>query len=182
MRREPEVIRVYSQSMLEAVKATGQVRQYVDDAEALRKWYSGQERLKTFLEGPHIREQDKASLIDKLFGGGRLPPLLFNLVRVLINKKRILLLPEILREFRHIGEEELGQLVAHVTTAIPMDLPKQKLLSQKLEMVTGRKFTMDFKVDPEVLGGVLVKYKDVIIDGTLRGRLRALRSRLEAVA
>ncbi len=182
MRREPEVIRVYSQSLLEAVKGTGQLKQYVADAEDLRKWYLGQARLRAFWEGPHIREQEKMEFAEKVFGGGRLPPILFNLLRVLINKKRILLLPDILREFRHIGEEELGQLVGHVTTAIQLDPTKQRLLGQKLEMVTGHKFTLDFLVDPEVLGGVLVKYKDVIIDGTLRGRLRALRSQLEAVA
>ncbi|MDY0001955.1 MAG: ATP synthase F1 subunit delta [Polyangia bacterium] len=182
MRREPEAIRVYSQSMLEAVKPTGQIQQYVDDAERLRQWYVEQKRLRTVLEGPHIPERLKFSLVDKLFGGGRLPPLLYNLVRVLIDKKRILVLPEILTEFRLIGEEELGKLVATVTTAVPMDASSQRLLGQKLEMVTGNRFTVDFRVDPKVLGGVLVKYKDVIIDGTLRGRLRVLRARLEAVA
>lgn len=182
MRHDPEVIHVYSRSLLLAVKPTGQVRQYVDDAEALRHWYAGQTRLRNFLEGPQYREQDKAELVSQIFGGGRLPPLLFNLVRVLINKKRIMMLPEILAAFRLVGEEELGQYVALVTSAVPMELSKQKLLGQKLEMVIGKKFALDFKVDPEVLGGVLVKYKDVIIDGTLRNRLRSLRMRLEAVA
>jgi F-type H+-transporting ATPase subunit delta len=181
MRREPEVIRVYSQSLLEAVKPTGQLRQYVADAEALRKWYQEQPRLRAFWEGPHIREQEKAALADKLFGGGRVPPLLYNLIRVLINKKRILELPDILEAFRYIGEEEMGQVVGRVISAVPIDPPKRKLLEQKLEMVTGLKFTLDFRVDPDVLGGVHVKYKDVNIDGTLRGRLRSLRSRLEAV-
>ena len=182
MRREPEVIRVYSQSLLEAAKPTGQLKTLVQDAEALRQWYLGQPRLRAFWEGPHIREQEKMSFAEKCFGGNRLPPLLFNLVRVLINKKRILMLPDILKEFRHIGEEELGQVVARVTSAAPIDPAKQRLLGQKLEMVTGLKFTMDFRVDPELLGGIVVKYKDVNIDGSLRGRLRELRSRLEAVA
>lgn len=182
MRREPAVIRVYSRSLLDAVRAAGQIRQYVDDAEVLRIWYQGQPRLRTFLEAPHIAEKDKASLAEKVFGGGRVPPLLFNLIRLLIRKKRTLVLSEILGEFRLIGEEALGQLVAQVTTAIPMDPAKQALLKQRLEAATDKKFKLDFRVDPEVLGGVLVKYKDVIIDGTLRGRLWTLRARLEAVA
>lgn len=182
MRRDPEVIRVYSHSFLDAVKPTGQLRSILNDVKAFRDWYVGQARLRTFLEGPHIREQDKMSLVESVFGKGRLPPLLFNLLRVVIAKKRILLLPDILEEFRKIGEEALGQLVGRVTTAIPVDASKQRLLAQKLEMVTGQKFTLDFRVDPDVLGGVLVQYQDVIIDGTLRGRLRGLRARLESVA
>ena len=49
MRHDPEVIHVYSRSMLAAVKPTGQVRQYVDDAEALRKWYTGQTRDRSWI-------------------------------------------------------------------------------------------------------------------------------------
>jgi len=182
MRREPDVIRVYSHSFLAAVQPSGQLRAYLADVEAFRRWYMGQARLRTFLEGPHIREQDKLALVEAVFGKGRLPPLLLNLLRVVIAKKRILMLPEILEEFRKIGEEAIGQVVGRVTTAIPVDPPKQRLLAQKLEMVTGQKFVLDFRVDKDVLGGVLVQYKDVIIDGTLRGRLRGLRARLESVA
>ena len=182
MRRDPAVIRVYSKSLLEATQPTGRLKEYIGEAVALRKIYLDNPRVKAFLEGPHIREQEKAGLVDAVFSGGRVLPMLFNLLRVLVNKKRITLLPDILEEFQEIAEQELGQVIGRVTSAVPMDPTKQRLLTQRLEQVTGLNFTFEFKVDPEVLGGVLVRYKDVNIDGTLRGRLRHLRSRLEAMA
>ncbi|MFH2009107.1 MAG: ATP synthase F1 subunit delta [bacterium] len=181
MIREPEVIRVYARSLLAAVKPTGKLKEYVGEADALRKIYLEQPRLQAFLEGPHVREQNKAALVEATFSSNRVLPMLYNLLRVLVNKKRILFLPDILKEFNVIGQLELGNVVGKVTSAVPIDPTKQRTLTQRLEELTGLKFTFNFEVDPGVLGGVLVRYKDVNIDGTLRGRLQALRSQLEAL-
>lgn len=181
MIRDPEVIKVYARSLLAAVQPTGQLEQYIDEAKALRQIYVDEPRLRAFLEGPHIREEEKMKLVFTVFGKGRVLPMLFNLLRVLVDKKRIILLPEILMEFYVLGEEALGLVVGRVVTAVPVDTGKQRELQQQLENVTGLKFTLDFRIDENVLGGVLVQYKDVSIDGTLRGRLSGIRERLEAL-
>ncbi len=181
MRRDPEVIRVYSRSLLEAVQPTGKLKEYLAEAEVLRSLYLANPQLQAFLEGPHIKEQSKDALVDAVFAGGRVLPMLYNLLRVLIDKKRVVNLPNILHEFYELGQQELGNVVGEVYSAVPMDPSRQRALTQALEKATGLKFNFDFEVDENVLGGVLVRYKDVSIDGTLRGRLRGLRASLEAL-
>jgi len=181
MRRDPEVIRVYSRSLLEAVRPTGKLREYLADAETLRKVYLDNPQLQAFLEGPHIREQNKDALVDAVFAEGRILPMLYNLLRVLVDKKRVVNLPGVLHEFYELGQQELGNVVGEVFSAVTIDPSRQRALTQALEKVTGLKFSFDFMVDENLLGGVLVRYKDVSIDGTLRGRLRGMRSSLEAL-
>jgi F-type H+-transporting ATPase subunit delta len=181
MRREPEVVEVYSRSLLQVVKASGRVQEYVDESIALRGVYLGVPAFQVFLEAPSIRDQDKALLVERVFGRGKLLPLLFNFLRLLIRKKRMLLLPDILEDFRIKAEEQLGLVVGKVVTAIPLDAGRQARLKQMLESVTGLRFVFDYKVDPGVLGGVLVTYQDVMIDGTLRGRLADASSRIRAL-
>ncbi len=181
MRRDPEVIRVYSRSLLEAVEPTGKLKEYLADAETLRKFYLANPQLQAFLEGPHIREQNKDALVDAVFAEGRILPMLYNLLRVLIDKKRVVNLPNILHEFYELGQEELGNVVGEVYSAVAIDPSRQRALTQALEKVTGLNFSFDFMVDENLLGGVLVRYKDISIDGTLRGRLRGLRASLETM-
>lgn len=180
MRRDPAVIRVYSRSLLEAVQPTGKLKEYLADAETLRHFYLDNPQLQAFLEGPHIREQNKDALVDAVFAKN-VAPMLYNLLRVLIDKKRVVNLPNILHEFYELGQEELGNVVGEVFSAVTIDPSRQRALTAALEKVTGLNFSFDFTVDENLLGGVLVRYKDVSIDGTLRGRLRGLRSSLEAL-
>jgi F-type H+-transporting ATPase subunit delta len=181
MMHDPEVIEVYSRSLLEAVKPTGKLQAHVDEAVALREIYLGVPAFQVFLETPSVRDQDKDLLVERGFGGGRLLPLLYNFLRLLIRKKRILLLPDILEHFRIRAEEDLGLVVGKVTTALPLDPARQQRLKQVMETITGLRFMLDWKVDPGVLGGVLVTYQDVMIDGTLRGRLNDASSRLRTL-
>jgi F-type H+-transporting ATPase subunit delta len=87
-------------------------------------------------------------------------------------------MPNIARELEQLVLDYKNQAVAEVTTAMPMDQQQQNVVRQALEQRTGKTILMHTKVSPDILGGVVARVGDQIIDGSVRQRLAALRQQL----
>ena len=102
-----------------------------------------------------------------------------NLFRLLRRKSRLALGPSIVSFFHELLDEERGVARALVTTAVDLDAERRTQLEQRLSAQTGRRVTVEARVDPAILGGVVVRIGDRLVDGSTRARLRNLRSQLE---
>lgn len=97
------------------------------------------------------------------------------------NKESILL--EIAVEYSRLLDEYYGVRQAEVTTAVPLDDAGRRLIERRLREIAGSSFTLDERVDPSIVGGIIVRVGDRIIDRSVRARLLALRDKvLEAEA
>ncbi len=105
-----------------------------------------------------------------------------NLVLLLIRRGRIELLPEVAAQLRRLHDQRQGIVGAIVTSAAPMTDAEVDTLRERLAGMTGGRVNLDLKVDPDILGGVMVRIGDRLIDGSVRGRLERLRTRLAAGA
>jgi F-type H+-transporting ATPase subunit delta len=103
-----------------------------------------------------------------------------NLIRLLLHRERLELLPEIAQSYRELLNRARGIAVAHVTTAVPLDDATRAQLAARLTRYVGQQIEMQTSVDPSILGGVVVRVGDLLLDGSVRGRLEALRRRLVA--
>lgn len=112
--------------------------------------------------------------------GARLSDKARNLVLLLLRRGRIDLLPAVAREFRALYEQRQGIVRATVISATPLDDGEQRALREKLGQMAGGTIEMTIEVDPAILGGVIVRLGDRMIDGSVRGRLERLRTRLAA--
>jgi F-type H+-transporting ATPase subunit delta len=105
-----------------------------------------------------------------------------NLFRLLRRKSRLSLGPSIADYFREMVDQEQNILRAVVTTAVALDADRLTQVQQRLEQSTGRRVVLEAQTDPSILGGLVLRVGDQMLDGSTRARLRSLRSQLERAA
>ncbi len=104
-----------------------------------------------------------------------------NLVFLLSGRGKVKIASEISQEYERLLDAHYGIGRAEVVSAVPLDEGDREKVSSRLEQMTGRKFALDAEVDPDILGGLIIKIGDMLIDRSLRGRLEALRRELTVV-
>jgi len=136
--------------------------------------------LMNFLKAPQVLEESKISLIRNVFKE-RLENLFVEFVVVLIEKGRIGYLSNIIKEFNYLVETEKGIGRVTVLTARKISESQREALTAKLVKKTGLKIFLEEKVDPSIIGGMIVKMYDQIIDGSVEYALKMVQDRLEKV-
>jgi F-type H+-transporting ATPase subunit delta len=167
----------YSTALFNIVREKKLVDRAYEQFEQLDAVISADRTLLQFLLAPHILEDKKVALVKDVFGT-RLEPLFLEFLLVLIDKHRIGFLHEIVREFRTLVEEARGIIKAAVTTAHPLVDEERTRLTERLEKKTGKTIELVEKIEPSILGGMIVILKDQIIDGSVRYKLSILKEEL----
>ncbi len=172
-----QVAKKYSTALFNIVQEKGLVDQAFEQFEQLDNLIKSDDMLLQFLLAPHILDQDKTSVVREIFGS-RLEPLFVEFLLVLIEKHRIGFLHNIIEEFRERVAVARGIIVARIVTAVPLDEAMRTDLIAKLQAKTGKTIVLDEKVDPDILGGMIVILGDQIIDGSVRHSLSLLKDEL----
>ncbi len=105
-------------------------------------------------------------------------PKVLNLIALLLRRGRIEELPRVAAEFRRLDDERQGVTHATATSAAALTRDEVSALTERLEQTTGGRVALDIQVDPSLLGGLVVRVGDRLIDGSVRGRLERLRNQL----
>lgn len=171
------VERTYAEALLGAARRLGLVERARDEAAALLKIIKGNVRLLRFLESPHIATPEKLALLDRVFGG-RLSPLMLNLLHVLAVRRRTTYLDETLSLFQELVEQSEGIWRASVTTAHELTEEDRARVQAALEKFTAHQLRIDYHLDPKLIGGLVCRLKDTQIDTSLRSALEELQHRL----
>lgn len=134
------------------------------------------------LENPDVPVTERHAAFRGLFRDGEMLPHVWNLLGLVLRRRRLDSVGNIAREFRRLYNRQAGISEATATSAAALSEAEVAALRQRLEQMTGGKVDLTLKVDPTLLGGVQVRLGDLLIDGSVRGRLERLRSRLESGA
>jgi F-type H+-transporting ATPase subunit delta len=111
-------------------------------------------------------------------GGAKLTPGMQNFVRVLAANRRLLLLPEIAAHYEAMRAQVENTVDVEVISAVKLDAAQTEKLTQALNTRLKRRVKMQNSVDPALLGGAVIRAGDLVIDGSLKGRLERLRTDL----
>lgn len=133
------------------------------------------------LEDPHVPLEARVDALHKVLGPEMLPQL-GNLIRLVMRRRRVEVLPQIAREFRRLYNRQAGIVEARAVSALELNDSERAALQSRLETMTGKKVELETSVDPSILGGIQVRIGDTLYDGSVRGRLERLRSKLAAGA
>jgi F-type H+-transporting ATPase subunit delta len=133
----------------------------------------------SYFDNPQIPASQKRETANRLLGA-EAQPLARNLIGLLIERGRIRLLPQIYTGFHDRMLERQGIAVGEVTTAVPLGPEELALVRQRLGAVIGKEVEVRVVVDPDIIGGIIARVGDQLIDGSVIGQLRKLRERLVA--
>jgi F-type H+-transporting ATPase subunit delta len=155
------------------------------EKQRLDEWQSGLEKLAqlaqdksvvSFLESPDIRFEDKAGLLSERLNDTE--PLVLNLVYLLLARGKFGILADINAEYQNMLDNYHNIERAKVTTAVPLDDEDRQRLTKQLGDIIGKNVIIDPDVDPELIGGLVVRVAGKLLDGSTRGKLEALKREL----
>lgn len=135
--------------------------------------------LKRFLESPKISEQQKNDILFEALGD-RVPRHFLRFLQTLVRKRRQMLIPQIADEYDALLDIHEGRVHANVTVARESSGVEEARIAEQLTRVIGRKVVPHVIVNPAILGGVVVKIGDTVMDGSVRRRLARLKSQMLA--
>jgi F-type H+-transporting ATPase subunit delta len=167
----------YAKGLFLVTEKRGETAQALVDLKALRGVLAPGSRLGGFFASPEIGLQVKREAIRKALHG-KAVPLVTVFADLLLRKKRLRELPQIAIEMENLVERSQGLKRAQVVSAIPMSAPETERLHRELERITGGKVKLTSEVDPEVVGGALVRIGDRVIDRTVRTLLESISKQM----
>lgn len=126
---------------------------------------------------PRVSVADKKARLKAVLGDGVSKPVL-RFLELLIEKKRFSLLPAMAGDFQRFADAGRGLVHASVRSAQPLSAVDAKLMADRLGGFLGKTVVLDVKEDPELLAGVVVRVGDWVLDGSLKGKLKALHGTL----
>jgi F-type H+-transporting ATPase subunit delta len=171
--------RNYAETLLLLARKSGDVEQWGGLIDAISVGMREDHTLKTFLESPKLSASHKIEILEKALGRG-VPPLFLRFLETVINKRRQMLIPEIASEYRKLIDESENRVHANVTVAREPGEPERDALSRQLSRLLGKRVVPHISLNPAILGGVIVKVGDTVMDGSVRKRLAVLRQRMLA--
>jgi F-type H+-transporting ATPase subunit delta len=130
------------------------------------------------LANPALPLKQRIDIVNGVFAGLSEP--VRNLVLLLLRRDRIRQLPRVAAEFRRLDDRRNNIVHAIATSASPLDDAELRAITARLEQMSGGQVALETAVDPDLIGGVVVRIGDRLIDGSVRGRLERLRNKLAA--
>ena len=168
-----EIAAVYARSLFEVAKEQDkldrvreQLGEFADALDATRE-------LQVFFFSPYFSTAEKEEGLDRAVSGAE--EILINFFNLLIENHRTPVIFRMRREFDRLWEQENQLLPVLVTSAVELDKRTVSQIGARIAEQTGRKVDLSSQVDPEILGGIVVRVGNSILDASIRNRLENLR-------
>ncbi len=179
MNVDVQAAKVYGEALFSAARDQGIVPAIREETAVLAEATAAVPRFRTLMEAPHIPTDDKVTIIERVIGD-RMQPLLKNFILLLLRRNRVEVYRSALDEFNRLADKDLGISRASLTSARALDDEEKTRLQSALERQTGLKLTLDHKVDPVLIGGLVFECGDLMIDNSLKTQLSRLGDKLMA--
>lgn len=167
----------YAQAMYEVAVESNLLKEAEEQLTLVGSTLSEHEDLANLIYHPRVLPKAKKEVITRVFGQD-LAESVQNFLLLLVDKRRETILPSIIKEFKNLVNVASNIIEAEVTTALPLTDEQHTALAQKLSQVTGKNVILKTKIDTSILGGVVVKIGDKLIDGSVVRQLNTLQTTL----
>jgi F-type H+-transporting ATPase subunit delta len=168
---------VYAAALFDLAVADQTVDAVRAELEGLVRLQADDPQLAAFLSSAAIDHDERARSLERMFRG-RLSDRVLNTLQVMNRHGRIALLPALLRAFVIRTEHARGQIEVVATSAAELDGPQKAEIEAVARALSGRTPLIEYVVDPDILGGLILQVGDVRYDNSLRHHLQAARARL----
>ena len=170
------IARRYAAAMFDIARKQNTIDRTLEDVEGIAQVFANR-KLSFLLREPKVPAKRKETAIRQALASKVLPTSL-NLALLVVQRDLVEIIPGIARELKQLVMDYKNEAVAEVTTATKMDDAELALIKQALEKNTGKTILMQTRVQPAILGGVIARVGDEVIDGSVRYRLSTLQHQL----
>jgi F-type H+-transporting ATPase subunit delta len=174
--RAVTIARNYAEALFELGEASGQTEQYADLLDAVASAMETSPEVQAALMSPRVPKSEKIRLVGAALEGAPRQFVLF--IQALVKRSRQMLLREVASEYLALVDLKLNRVRAAVTLARPADDSLRQTIQARLAEVLGKEVIASFHVDPQILGGTVVRVGERVHDGSLRRRLTRLKRQL----
>jgi len=173
--------RRYAQALFSLGRKTGlpELEGYAESLGALRSTLAESPDLVRVFKNPIFTHEEKKKVIEKLAAKFKLKGTIVNFFRLLADKDRLRELEDICDRFNRLLDAEKGVVRGTLLTAVPLNEEKRTAVVRQLEEKAERTLVLEFGVSPEILGGVVLKIGDQVMDASLRAQLSILKDTIK---
>jgi len=167
---------VYAKAFLGFASDADKLDKLVDEFEQVVGVFNEMPKFRMAMESPRIDVEDKVKMLDKAFKK-KCSKSTLNFLKLLVQRGRFDCLNAILRSTLAAHDEMAGRVKATLTTASEVTKDVRKSVAKKLSKILGKEVTLDCAVDPDIIGGMVVRVGDTVYDGSVVNQLQQVRTR-----
>ncbi|PSO51469.1 MAG: F0F1 ATP synthase subunit delta [Cyanobacteria bacterium SW_9_44_58] len=174
-----EVVEPYAEALMSLADSQNLVERFGNDAKELLSVLKASQELQQFLASPVIKTDDKKAVLRKI-AGESLHRYMVNFFQLVIDKKRTAFLTGILKQFLALVRERTSTVLAQVTSVTELNQSQRDRVKEQVKSMTNaRDVELETTLDPNLIGGVVIKVGSQVLDASLRGQLRRISFNLE---
>jgi F-type H+-transporting ATPase subunit delta len=172
-----ELVHGYAEALFRVVRAEGELDRVEDELYRFGKTLESSHELKQALSDQSMDKAQRVTILEELLGD-KVSGHTLGLLTFIVAQGRARHLPQILEEVSDLAAEARNAVVADVRSAVPLNDKQRAALAAALSKATGKKVEVKVLLDPSVIGGIVAKVGDTVIDGTVKRRLEQLREQV----
>ena len=171
-----EIAAVYARSLFEVAQEHNKLDTVRDELGAFADAVDANRELQTFFFSPYFSTAEKKDGLDRAVSGA--DPIVVNFLKLLIENHRTPAIFRVRRELDRLWREENKLLPVQVTSAVELDQATVSQIGDRIAQQTGQKIDLSASVEPDIIGGIIVRVGNSILDASIRNRLEQLRKQV----
>jgi len=176
--RQTILARRYAKALFSLGKEQGKNEEYSEVLGAIAELYKD-ESVVNALVNPLYPLEARQKVMAKIAELAKADDIMTRFLQLVVEKKRAEILPDIAHEMRVMVDQEQNISHGSVVSAIKLDKALEKKIQQALEKVTGKKVILETTVDPSIIGGIIAKVGDLVLDGSIKTQLNGLKESIK---
>ena len=176
--RSRKLARRYALALGELAQERGALADVESDMVALRDLLKSERSLQRVMERENVSAEEKSALVRALFAE-RFNAITLNFLLLVISKRREAALPEMIEEFLAYADGQRGVVQVDLATARPLSKDDSGAIAGRLSQVLGKDVRLTVREDPDLIGGIIARIGNLVMDGSVKTRLNRLGERLK---
>jgi len=175
-----EILEPYAQALMAIAKSHDLVDPFSGNVAYILELFQQSDDLVEFLSSPVMADEAKKNVLRQLLAE-QVHPFMMNFLLLLVDRKRVMFLPGICKQFQTLVRELKQTVLAEVVSTMPLSDEQQEAIRQKVLSITNAQHVdLEITQDADLIGGVIIKIGSQVIDASLRGQLRRIGLKLSA--
>ncbi len=173
-----EIAEPYAQALMSLARELNLTEEFGQQFRALESLLEESPEFREFIANPVIKAEDKKSVLRRVMNA-RANPYLINFLMLLVDKRRIIFLKQITEQFLNLLRQLNQTVLAEVISARELNEEQTRAVADKVKSITNaRDVELKTSIDPDLIGGVIIKVGSQVLDASLRGQLRRISTNL----